>query len=166
MILIALGANLPSRFGMPEDTLKAAQRELGLRGVRVLQCSDVWLTAPVPVSDQPWYRNTVMRVATDSEPGVLLKLLKEIERDFGRQHAERNAARVLDLDILAYGDVVIDDEVCCLPHPRLHERAFVLYPMHEVAADWRHPVLGLSVSEMIARLPEGQVIEKLEGRVA
>lgn len=166
MILIALGANLPSRFGTPEDTLKAARLEVERCGVRVLQCSDVWLTAPVPVSDQPWYRNAVMVVETDLAPRALLKLLKEIERDFGRMLAARNAARVLDLDILAYGDVVLNDEVCCLPHPRLHERAFVLYPLRQVAVDWRHPVLGLSVDAMIARLPEEQVIEKLEGRVA
>lgn len=166
MILIALGTNLPSRFGTPEDTLKAARLEVARRGVRVLQCSDVWLTAPVPVSDQPWYRNAVMVVETDLAPRALLKLLKEIERDFGRDSAERNASRVLDLDILAYGDVVLNDEVCCLPHPRLHERAFVLYPLREVAAEWRHPVLGLCVEAMIERLPTGQAIEKLEGRVA
>ncbi len=166
MILIALGANLPSRFGTPEQTLKLAAGELERCGVTVLRCSDIWLSAPVPASDQPWYRNAVIAAETALAPAALLKLLKGIEQDYGRVSAERNAARVLDLDILAYGDVIVDDEACVLPHPRLYERAFVLYPLRQVAAHWRHPVFGLSVDEMIARLPTGQAIEKLEEPVA
>lgn len=166
MILIALGANLPSRFGTPEDTLKAARLELEARGLRVVLASDVWLSAPVPVSDQPWYRNAAACVETDLTPMVLLKLLKGVERDFGRVSAQRNAARVLDLDILAYDDVVMDDKACILPHPRLHERAFVLYPLQQIAPDWWHPVLKVSVSQMIENIPAGQEIQKLEGKAA
>lgn len=166
MILIALGANLPSRFGSPEETLEAAKAELVRRGVVVLRASSVWLTAPVPVSDQPWYRNAVVAVETALEPLALLAALKEIERDFGRSDTARNAARVIDLDILACGDLQVDEENCVIPHPRLQERAFVLYPLREVAEGWIHPVSGVSVAAMIEDLPAGQEIEKLEGAAA
>lgn len=158
MILIALGANLPSRFGQPEDTLIAAIEALGVGGVKVLDVSNIWLTAPVPVSDQPWYRNAVIRVETQLELFELLRFLQSVEDDFGRVRTERNAPRLIDLDILAYNDVVRDDARCFVPHPRMHTRAFVLKPLQEVAQEWIHPVLGLSVDELIEMIPEGQEI--------
>lgn len=163
MILIALGANLPSRFGSPEETLVAAEAELARRGVSVLKSSHIWLSAPVPVSDQPWYRNSVIAAQCALSPQDLLKILKEIEVDFGRAQDVRNAPRVLDLDIIAYDDGVMEGNGCVIPHPRAHERAFVLYPLREVAQAWVHPVTGLSVNTMIEALPAGQEIEMLDG---
>lgn len=160
MILIALGANLPSQFGSPRETLRCAVAEIARHGIQVLHQSPVYLTAPVPISDQPWYHNAVIRVATDHAPHELLRVLQAIENRFGRVRSERNAPRVIDLDILAYHDVAMSTDDLILPHPRLHERAFVTYPLRDVARDWVHPVLHLSVSEMIARLPAGQEIEK------
>ncbi|MGB0719265.1 MAG: 2-amino-4-hydroxy-6-hydroxymethyldihydropteridine diphosphokinase [Bdellovibrionales bacterium] len=165
MILIGLGANLPGRFGTPEAALAAAYDALAVRGVVVVRCSPVYISAPVPVSDQPWYRNAAAQVETDLPPVDLLDVLKAIEADFGRVESARNAARVLDLDILAYDDVVMDASMGAggvqIPHSRLHERAFVLYPLRDIAPDWRHPVSGLSIDAMIAALPPGQEIEAL-----
>ena len=160
MILIALGANLPSQFGSPRETLRCAVAEIARHGIQVLYQSPVYLTAPVPISDQPWYHNAVIRVATHYEPHDLLRILQTIENQFGRVRTERNAPRVIDLDILAYHDHIMDTQDLILPHPRLHERAFVTYPLRDVAQDWRHPRLHLSVSEMIDRLPAGQDIQK------
>jgi dihydropteroate synthase len=160
MILIALGANLRSRFGSPRDTLHFAVSEMMREGIQVLYQSPVYLTAPVPISDQPWYHNAVIRVVTKHTPTELLQVLQSIENRFGRIRSERNAPRIIDLDILAYHDVVMESDDLILPHPRLQERAFVTYPLRDVAADWAHPVYHLSVSEMIEKLPEGQEIIK------
>lgn len=161
MILIALGANLASQYGSPEDSLEAAKVAMRERGIEVIAEASVWLSAPVPVSDQPWYRNSVVAVRSALKPHVLLGVLKSIERDFGRVEAVRNAPRVIDLDILSYHAETVEEEACIIPHPRLHERAFVLYPLREIAPEWVHPVMGQSVEQMIAALPEGQEIKKL-----
>jgi 2-amino-4-hydroxy-6-hydroxymethyldihydropteridine diphosphokinase len=159
VILIALGANLPSRFGHPPETLKAALRALEQRGVRIVRASRIWQSAPLPVSDQPDYSNAAAAVETALEPCALLTVLREVERAFGREEAPRNAARLLDLDLLAYDETVQDDAVLTLPHPRLQERGFVLYPLREVAPDWIHPVLGKTPSALIEALPADQKLD-------
>lgn len=160
MILIALGANLPSRFGSPEKTLQAAKRAMSDRGIQVVQSSSVWLTGPVPVSDQPWFHNAVVSVKTELNALALLKVLHEIEAEFGRVRTVRNEARALDLDLLAYNEDIIDVDGVSVPHPRMHERAFVLYPLQEVCTHWRHPVLKRDVCDLIDSLPAGQEIQK------
>ena len=154
MILIALGANLPSSYGNPEHTLEAAKAELAGRGIAVLKSSATIVTSPVPVSDQPDYRNAVISVATGLGPQALHDVLKEIEREFGREDAERNAARVLDLDLLAYDGVVMRGEGVLVPHPRMHQRDFVLGPLCEIAPEWIHPLLKLTATELFHSLPE------------
>lgn len=162
MILLGLGANLDGRYGLPEQALKACVAMLPEYGLRLLAASSVWKTAPVPVSDQPWYRNAVCLIETDFEPLELLAAVKTLERDFGRETAQINAPRVIDLDILAYNDLV-KSEGLILPHPRMHERAFVMYPLQEIAPGWIHPVSGQSVNDMIANLPAEQDFERMEG---
>jgi 2-amino-4-hydroxy-6-hydroxymethyldihydropteridine diphosphokinase len=161
-ILVAIGANLPSaEFGSPRAACEAAWQELSRRGLRIVRRSRWFETAPVPPSDQPWFINGVAIVATELSPEALLVLLHDVERRFGRERREVNAARVLDLDILAYGDLLRSEPPPILPHPRLHERAFVLVPLADVAPDWRHPVDGRTLSEMIRALPADQLIRPL-----
>jgi 2-amino-4-hydroxy-6-hydroxymethyldihydropteridine diphosphokinase len=161
-VLIAVGANLPSpEFGPPRATCEAAWRELSSRGVRIVRRSRWFETAPIPASDQPWYVNGVAAVATDLSPEALLALLQDVERTFGRERRELNAARVLDLDIVAYGELVRTEPPPILPHPRMQERAFVLLPLADVAPEWRHPADGRSVADMIRALPPGQLIRPL-----
>lgn len=164
MILIALGANLEHpRFGSPRQTCEAALAYLEARGVRVRARSRWYRSAPVPPSDQPWFVNGVAALETDLEPGALLALLHQAEADFGRRRRVRNEARLLDLDLLAYGErVSAPGESPLLPHPRLSERAFVLLPLAELAPDWRHPVSGLSAAEMAAGLDPGGAVEPLD----
>lgn len=150
MILIGLGANLPSPAGAPAKTCKAALETIGAAGARVEACSPLYESEPVPPSDQPWFVNGVAALSTDLGPAALLAVLLETERTFGRMRGERNAARPLDLDLLAYDDMVCPPEPPPqLPHPRLHERAFVLLPLRDLAPDWRHPVSGRSVAQLI-----------------
>lgn len=198
---IGLGANLPSAFGAPQDTVCAALGALAAEVGPVVTRSRLWRTAPVPPSGQPWYVNAVAQVDTALAPAQVLVVLKALETRFGRAlGTERNAPRALDLDLLDHGGFVLggpsspwereglgsarkghnppptpplqgrealgrplqggDDLV--LPHPRMAGRAFVLYPLQEVATDWVHPASGLSVRALIDALPEGQEIEVLD----
>lgn len=159
MILVALGANLPSEtFGAPPASLEAALRLLAGEGMNVRRRSFWYRSAPMPPSDQPWYVNGVAEIATALSPAELLARLHWIEASFGRVRRLRNEPRVLDLDLLAYNDRVSapGDPPPELPHPRMHERAFVLVPLAEIAPDWRYPGLGLTAEELMGRLPEGQ----------
>jgi 2-amino-4-hydroxy-6-hydroxymethyldihydropteridine diphosphokinase len=159
MILIGLGANLPGLGGEPpESTIEAALQALEAAGIQVCERSPLFRSAPVPPSDQPWYINAVTRVETALDPGDLLAELHHIEVRFGRARNERWEARILDLDLLAYEDrVETGERPPVLPHPRLHERAFVLLPLAKIAPNWRHPGTGATLTTMIAALdPEAR----------
>jgi 2-amino-4-hydroxy-6-hydroxymethyldihydropteridine diphosphokinase len=166
MILIGLGANLPSTVhGPPLATLEGALVALADAGVVVGARSRWYESAPVPPSDQPWFVNGVVRIETARDPADLLALLLAIEHGLGRRRRAANAPRVprvIDLDLLAYGEVISEGaEGLRLPHPRLHERAFVLLPLRDIAPDWRHPALGRSVGELIEALDGDQEIRPL-----
>lgn len=164
MIFIALGANLPSRFGSPVDTLKASIKALEENGIKVLDRSSVWLTEPVPFDkDVPYYHNAVISIETNLSAGDLLQLMLYIEADFGRVRSVKNAPRLLDLDLIAYNDEIIKDgDRLIVPHQRMHERSFVLRPLGEIANNWNHIVLGQSVAELIHYLPDEQNAKILE----
>ena len=159
MILVALGANLPGPAGTPAQALAAACKSMAAKGISITDSSRIWLSAPVPVSDQPWYSNAVVRVETKLPAACLMEELKNIETSFGRVRIKKNEARVLDLDLVACNDDVLQSPGLVLPHPRLHQRSFVLMPLREVAPDWVHPVLHKSVDDLIAALPPGQQIK-------
>lgn len=160
MILIGLGGNLDSpRYGTPRATLEAALVALEARGIRICARSRWYRTAPVPVSEQPWFVNLVVRVETDLDPFDLLARLHEIEQEFGRQRDVRNAPRILDLDLIDYDGKCMDEPDLTLPHPRLQDRAFVLFPLRDVAPGWCHPHSGRSLDALIESLPGDQRIE-------
>ncbi len=159
-ILIGLGANLPSpRHGPPVATLEAALVALERHGIRILSHSRWWKSAPVPASEQPWYVNGAAKVESSLAPEALLACLLEVEAEFGRVRSAANAPRVLDLDLLAYGDQIrLGPRPPLLPHPRLADRAFVLYPLADIELAWRHPGSGRDLAEMIAALSPGQIV--------
>lgn len=162
MILLGVGANLPSVFGPPRATCGAALAALERAGVKIAACSSWWNSAPVPASDQPWFVNAVVAVETGLGPSELLALLLKIERAFGRTRTGVNADRTLDLDVLDYhGRVSNGAEDPRLPHPRMESRAFVVLPLLEIAPDWRHPASGHSIERLAGALPPGQAIFRL-----
>ena len=158
MIFIGLGANLPGPgLRGPRQGCEAALRAMDGAGIRVVRRSRWYQSAPVPESDQPWFVNGVAEVKTALDPTSLLAALHRIEADFGRTRDTVDEPRLIDLDLLAYGAELSDGaEGLILPHPRLHQRAFVLLPLRELAPGWRHPRLDLGVGELIAGLPVGQ----------
>lgn len=157
-IILGVGSNLPvPGVGEPARVVVAAVAALRAAGVEVLACSPWYRSAPVPASDQPWYVNGVLVVRSALDPVGLLAVLHEVEAAFGRRRQVVNEARGLDLDLLDYDGLVAVAPI--LPHPRLHQRAFVLYPLRDLVPDWRHPVLGLGLGQMIAALPPGQAVE-------
>jgi len=169
MILIGLGANLPSPIhGSPIETLEACLKRLPEMGLRVVKASRWFKSAPVPMSDQPWYINGVALIETEKNARDTLQTLLDAENAFGRVRSEANAPRVLDLDLIAYNDQIIEDagkiedKPFCIPHPRMNERAFVLLPIKDLNPDWKHPKLGVDLKDLVAKLPEDQIIQAIE----
>jgi 2-amino-4-hydroxy-6-hydroxymethyldihydropteridine diphosphokinase len=163
-LYIGLGANLPHpRFGPPRATLEHVLELLPDLGLTILRRSGWYESAPVPVSDQPWYLNGVVRAATGLSPQEALTRLHGIEAELGRARGELNAARSVDLDILSIGKIILGGpEPPIVPHPRMDGRAFVLLPLAEIAPDWRHPITDVPISELIRRLPRDQVTRPLQ----
>ncbi|HET8654199.1 MAG TPA: 2-amino-4-hydroxy-6-hydroxymethyldihydropteridine diphosphokinase [Longimicrobiaceae bacterium] len=143
-ILLGLGANL----GDPIAQLCEGMARLR-DSVEMTAVSAVYRTEPVGYAEQPEFFNLVCAGRTLLSPEDLLAEARRIESALGRERPFRGAPRTLDVDLLAYGDLVLETGELVLPHPRLHERAFVLVPLDEIAPRWRHPVLRRTASELL-----------------
>jgi len=174
-VLVGLGANCPGPWGKPAQTLHRALRELERSGVTVLAVSDLYETAAMGQTRQPPYLNAVALAATSLPAPSLLRLLKQIEAQAGRHGGRPWGMRTLDLDILDYKGLRLNwakakrgpprrRHPLILPHPELDQRAFVLKPLLDVAANWRHPVLKVSAGELwrrVSKRGQGRVLKRL-----
>jgi len=154
--LIGIGASLPGPDGRaPLATCQAAAAALdALAGLRLQALSRWWESAPIPpIPGAPWFVNGVARLAGEAQPAALLAALHAIEAAHHRTRPYPNAPRTLDLDLLDCNGTLAESPALTLPHPRLGQRGFVLYPLREVAPAWRHPVTGEGIEALLARLP-------------
>tara|TARA_Y100001970_G_scaffold45236_1_gene56749 strand:- start:51539 stop:52048 length:510 start_codon:yes stop_codon:yes gene_type:complete len=168
MIYVALGANLPNEhFGAPERTLPLVADYLDGNDINVKLRSRLYRSAPVPLTDDPWFINAVIGITSTLSPMLLLIRLLETEEKFGRKRSRQNDPRSLDLDLLDYDGIILDeydadrDIHLDLPHPRMFNRSFVLLPLVEIAPEWRHPVSKIAISELIKDLGEFKDISVL-----
>jgi 2-amino-4-hydroxy-6-hydroxymethyldihydropteridine diphosphokinase len=145
---IGIGSNLGNR----EENILQAVAFLSEAGIVIRERSSMHETEPWGMEDQPKFLNMVLEGETDQEPAMLLETLKRIERRIGREDTCRWGPRVIDLDILLYDDLVINEPSLQIPHPRMHERDFVLRPLSEIAPDKIHPVFKKSVRELLSEL--------------
>jgi 2-amino-4-hydroxy-6-hydroxymethyldihydropteridine diphosphokinase len=153
LALIALGSNLQQ----PEVQIsKAIQVLAGTTGLKLLKASSLYATAPVGYDNQPDFINAVVQVSTEIPAPKLMQLLLDIEQTFGRERPFPNAPRILDLDLLDYDGLRLDTELLKLPHPRMHERGFVILPLAEILPDFVLPS-GQSVVEWVAEYKQDDV---------
>lgn len=156
---LSLGSNLGDRV----EQLRRVIARLAEHG-RVLSVSSFYETEPVEVSDQPWFVNCAVALETSESPERLMAALLEIEREMGRERIRKKGPRTVDIDILLYGDQVVNTAELIVPHPAMTQRSFVLEPLAEIAGEVRHPVVGKTVHELLAELPAGQSVRRVEAR--
>lgn len=145
---ISIGSNLGDR----EENCRQAIKLIEKNGIAVRKQSRMYETEPWGVKDQPKFINMAIEAETDKKPEELLRVLEEIEKEIGRTETVKWGPRVIDLDILFYDDLILKTQDLEIPHPLMHERAFVLKPLCEIAPDKRHPVTEKTVKEMAAIL--------------
>ncbi len=175
--LLLLGANLPYGKAAPSKTLSMVLPRLSALGANLTACSRLYQTPCFPAGAGPDFVNAAVAVDWQGTPQELLQVLHQIETEFGRERNARWSARTLDLDLAAFGGLVLPDidgwrrwaeldldaqqaaapDRLILPHPRLAERAFVLRPLADIAPDWVHPILGESVETLLGRLDPAEI---------
>jgi 2-amino-4-hydroxy-6-hydroxymethyldihydropteridine diphosphokinase len=153
---LSLGSNLGDRAA----NLRRAISELRTAG-EVLAVSGFYETQPVAVPDQPWFLNCVVALETKKSPREVLETALKIEVSMGRLRLREKGARNIDIDIVLFGDRLMDESGLRIPHPAMHERRFVLEPLAEIAPQSRHPELGKSAQQLLGELPLGPEVRRL-----
>ena len=147
-IALALGGNLGDRLAVLTKAVRLLSDEF-VTGVRV---SKVYETPPWGVTDQPDFLNLVLTGDSEWKPPAILNFVKALEKELGRVPAERNGPRLVDIDLVAYGEQIWESPEVTVPHPRMHQRDFVLVPLCDVWPEWKHPRFGKTVRELLAEL--------------
>jgi 2-amino-4-hydroxy-6-hydroxymethyldihydropteridine diphosphokinase len=154
---LSLGSNLGDR----EAQLREALSRLSVAGC-VAGVSSFYETEPVEFTPQPWFLNCAVALATGQTPQTLMASILLIEQAMGRRRGQKKGPRTIDIDILLFGDTILDSAEVTIPHPAMHERRFVLEPLAEIAAEVCHPVLRKTIAALRESLPAGQTVRKLK----
>jgi 2-amino-4-hydroxy-6-hydroxymethyldihydropteridine diphosphokinase len=161
LVYLSLGANV----GDCARNIREAITRLEPVG-RMAAASSFYETEPVEFTEQAWFLNCAVALETAHTPAQLMADLLSIEREMGRQRTREKGPRTIDIDILLFGDTVVDSAELTIPHPAMHVRRFVLEPLAEIAAEARHPGLGKTVRELLGALPAGQTVRRIPIRAA
>lgn len=153
---LSLGSNIGDR----EANLRSAIERLRPVG-EVVATSSFYETEPVEVTNQPWFLNCAVALDTEKMPRQLLHAVLTVEEGMGRRRTQKKGPRTIDIDILLFGDQIVNASGLTIPHPALAERRFVLEPLAEIASDLRHPLLGKTIRELCEALPLGQAVRQL-----
>jgi len=156
IVYLSLGSNVGDRH----DHLRKAISRLDSTG-RVVSVSSFYETEPVEFLDQAWFLNCVVALETTLTAPQLMESLLGIEQEMGRQRTQKKGPRIIDIDILLFGETVLESPGLIIPHPAMHQRRFVLEPLAEIAAEARHPVLNRTVRELLDSLPAGQAVRRI-----
>jgi 2-amino-4-hydroxy-6-hydroxymethyldihydropteridine diphosphokinase len=156
VVYLSLGSNLGDR----EDNLRTAIEKLRDIG-NPIAVSSFYETEPVEVGAQPWFLNCAVKLDTEKMPRQLIAALLSIEQEMGRQRKQQKGPRTIDIDILLFGSSILEIPSLTIPHPKLHQRRFVLEPLAEIAPDTRHPVFKRTIRELRDALPSGQTVRKV-----
>ena len=159
-IYLGLGSNLGEREKMLADAVRA----LASPGLRILRLSPVYETEPVGPAGQSWFLNLVAEAETDLFPLQLLHHTSSVETLLKRRRLAPNGPRTIDIDILLFGNFVVDRDSLEIPHPRFRERRFVLAPLADLAPHLRDPVTGKSIRELLAEL-KGQIVRRVDSQI-
>ncbi len=158
-VFLSIGSNLGDRV---ENCRKAIERVSDASEITFVRVSPFYETSPWGVSDQPEFVNCAVEVKTALAPRKLLETLKKIETAIGRKAGTRWRARLIDLDIILYKDMIIEEQGLVIPHPYAHERGFVLVPLADIAPEVVHPVFKRSISELLLELKDAGFVKRLE----
>ena len=157
LVYLSLGSNVGDRDAQLRDALD----RLSVIG-HVVAVSSVYETEPVEFTEQPWFLNCAVAIETDKTPQQLMTAILSIEEEMGRRRVQKKGPRSIDIDILLFGDTIMESTELTIPHPALHQRRFVLEPLAEIAPEVSHPVLKKTIRELRDAIPEGQVVRRSE----
>ena len=153
---LSLGSNVGDRAGNLNSAI-ARLRALG----EVVAISSLYETEPVELTEQPWFLNCALALNTDKTPQQLLAGILDIEQQLGRRRMQKKGPRIIDIDILLFGNAIVENAGLTIPHPAMQDRRFVLEPLAEIAPDVSHPVLKQTIRDLRDALPPGQAVRKM-----